>query len=1320
MTINEFRKLLLQLVPAISIKGLLRLDHSEKRVKLPLINLPTHGDSYHSNPTATATKISTDTTNFDNLLSTTESDVQKALDVLDDLSSTTFSLDTTQFDNNLSVADDTIQKAFNTLDDLTAIELVADTTKFNNLLSSADNTVQKALDTLDNVLASSFKTNTTNFNHNLSKNDNTIQRALDTLDNVTMNIKEFSEHRNQDGEGGFFEPGVNKEHNAKAVYVEMKDFDGNLVNADYPDAQSMFDKIDDFDLSGSDLDTSNFNNNLSSADDTPQKAFDTLDDIIIADAAVNTANFDNKLSSLDNTIQKALDTLDDAGGNTLDQAYDQGGVGAGKTITADSGALRVTDDGIWIDNIQIDPGTPLTISSGGTITTTEIYHTVDTYGSAATDNLDGIAAGEQGQIIFIRPYNSSRSVVVRHNQNAGANNNILLTNGGDVTLSSTYDVLMLMYETKIDGGSWIQLNRYTDTQAVSAVEAAEGTLSLSAKTVEIGDGYNPLGNILTLKYGDAPDTKPLLYIDSIAYANTTEQAIGIAASGNYIFGANRNGDDKISSWEMSKARASTQVGIVRGSGYPNYLKSPVVVALNDDATYAAVAAYGDDSMAFGDNSLTIVDVSDKENPTVVSHVVFSGDDLLDGIACVFWKGDYVYVTSFNSNAFLIYDVTDPTLPKLAGGAKGSSAGSTAQGLFNGTSWTTTTDTNWLWGASAVHVYQVSGSLYAAVASRKDGSLSIYDVTVPSAVSLKSVDEHTNGGTTTDYHELAGAITTQIEYHSGDAKYYVYTGTRWQGYTGGDGYGVNATNGWDNEWHTGNRQGSVVIHEVSTSGILTYKGNITGKGSPNYLSEVHWIKYVQDSGTYAHEYVYCAAFGDDCVTIIDVSTKTAPTFVCTFGSVGSPGYTQGAVGLDVVKVSNDAKYLYAAAFFDNGFTIWDVENASATNIPTRVGGRAGSGVSGDPYYLEDSHSIKADANNYIYVMSRGDSNSLNVFSVESSVLFGTAPADTFTDGTYMTTINRIAVNGTHLYVAAYGVDYLKIIDISTPTAMASTAQIGGAGSPNYCDGITSVVVGFQPIAMETWAVVTAFNDNAITTFDVSTPGSPTLNGSYQSATHLAGAYDVAINSNLDRAYVAAYSSNALVVLSISGAGVPTYLNEAANSGYTTGAPNFLGGARAIVLFKTNYVAVCAKADNALSIFSIAGVDATNAPSRLKTFQGVGSPNYCGGIEDICADSAEDYLYFVARDDDAVVQVDVSDPTNAFISGVISGVSNYLDEAIRIKVATIQGEEFIIVASYLSGRFVVLKRSDFTRSNVVGLRNYYGDVQVRHAFGSWAKV
>jgi len=61
-------------------------------------------------------------------------------------------------------------------------------------------------------------------------------------------------------------------------------------------------------------DTTNFNNNLSAADDTVQKALDTIDNLAISATALSTStdttNFNNNLSASDTDVQKALDTID--------------------------------------------------------------------------------------------------------------------------------------------------------------------------------------------------------------------------------------------------------------------------------------------------------------------------------------------------------------------------------------------------------------------------------------------------------------------------------------------------------------------------------------------------------------------------------------------------------------------------------------------------------------------------------------------------------------------------------------------------------------------------------------------------------------------------------------------------------------------------------------------------------------------------------------------------------------------------------------------------------------------------------------------------
>ena len=76
---------------------------------------------------------------------------------------------------------------------------------------------------------------------------------------------------------------------------------------------------DDQTASEVNTDTSNFNNNLNSADTTVQLALDKIDNIqilgtddqVASEVNTTTTNFDQNLSSADSTVQLALDTLDD-------------------------------------------------------------------------------------------------------------------------------------------------------------------------------------------------------------------------------------------------------------------------------------------------------------------------------------------------------------------------------------------------------------------------------------------------------------------------------------------------------------------------------------------------------------------------------------------------------------------------------------------------------------------------------------------------------------------------------------------------------------------------------------------------------------------------------------------------------------------------------------------------------------------------------------------------------------------------------------------------------------------------------------------------
>jgi hypothetical protein len=91
--------------------------------------------------------------------------------------------------------------------------------------------------------------------------------------------------------------------------------------------------------------------------------------------------------------------------------------------------------------------TELTISSGA-ITAVKSYHSVDTEGEGATDNLVTINGGADGDILILRPESAARTVTVKD-----GTGNILLN--GDFDMDNGADRLVLLYS----GTNWVELSR---------------------------------------------------------------------------------------------------------------------------------------------------------------------------------------------------------------------------------------------------------------------------------------------------------------------------------------------------------------------------------------------------------------------------------------------------------------------------------------------------------------------------------------------------------------------------------------------------------------------------------------------------------------------------------------------------------------------------------------------------------------------------------------------------------------------------------------------------------------------------------------------
>jgi hypothetical protein len=149
-------------------------------------------------------------------------------------------------------------------------------------------------------------------------------------------------------------------------------------------------------------------------------------------AATGAANGDVTVTSGDDMSLTATGTFAASGTNcTIDSSGN-----------ADFNANLNTDG-------KFSVGTPseLTIS-GGVVTVTASFHNIDTEADAASDDLDTISGGANGQVIYIYANNAGRSVVVKD----GTGN---IYAAGDFTMDNNEDSMCLIY----DGSNWREVSR---------------------------------------------------------------------------------------------------------------------------------------------------------------------------------------------------------------------------------------------------------------------------------------------------------------------------------------------------------------------------------------------------------------------------------------------------------------------------------------------------------------------------------------------------------------------------------------------------------------------------------------------------------------------------------------------------------------------------------------------------------------------------------------------------------------------------------------------------------------------------------------------
>lgn len=108
-----------------------------------------------------------------------------------------------------------------------------------------------------------------------------------------------------------------------------------------------------------------------------------------------------------------------------------------------------------VGRLNLKDDTGLTLDGNGEVTVTQSYHSLDTFGAGATDDLEAISGGAEGDIIIIYPVDATHTIVAQHAGAATAGDILNLAGGVNFTMDEDDDFLMLLH----DGTVWQEISR---------------------------------------------------------------------------------------------------------------------------------------------------------------------------------------------------------------------------------------------------------------------------------------------------------------------------------------------------------------------------------------------------------------------------------------------------------------------------------------------------------------------------------------------------------------------------------------------------------------------------------------------------------------------------------------------------------------------------------------------------------------------------------------------------------------------------------------------------------------------------------------------
>jgi len=300
----------------------------------------------------------------------------------------------------------------------------------------------------------------------------------------------------------------------------------------------------------------------------------------------------------------ARSILDDADEATfkatvnLEIGTDVAASGANTDITSLTGANLID-----VDILNFNDATELTIAAGA-ITITQSYHKIDTEADAASSDLTTISGGTAGDVIYLCAENDARTVVLKHDDTAGAGK-ILTSDGNDYSLDDDNKIVQLVYNS-VDS-HWRMVGAAGSAGGAHSIASHNDTTATGAELEALTNGSNTiLHRHSSVMPGDARRPK-FTYTETLKYdggsalfveGETVTGAGGatgvvVAVDGNatagYLFINTRNATAYVNNEALTGSiagvavadGASTKDSIVLGSFYYHHQGTSEQVVYSD-------------------------------------------------------------------------------------------------------------------------------------------------------------------------------------------------------------------------------------------------------------------------------------------------------------------------------------------------------------------------------------------------------------------------------------------------------------------------------------------------------------------------------------------------------------------------------------------------------------------------------------------------------------------------------------------------------------------------------------------------------------------